>query len=43
VGELPQAEELRARASASFDDLERELADGTMEEKRELIGRMYNQ
>lgn len=37
VPTLPDAAELRARASASFDQIEAVLAKGTLEEKRELI------
>ena len=34
---LPDAAELRVRASAAFDQMEAVLAKGTLEEKRELI------
>jgi hypothetical protein len=37
---LPAAAELRERAAAAFDQLEKVLAGGTVEEKRELI-RLY--
>jgi site-specific DNA recombinase len=36
--DLPDSDELHARAVAAFDDLETVLAGGTLEEKREMIG-----
>jgi DNA invertase Pin-like site-specific DNA recombinase len=36
--DLPDAEQIRARAVAAFDELDQALAEGTVEERRELLG-----